>query len=71
MSAHHALASRAIIDKLTPLLPKDSEEVNLQVRQLEAMLDASMMTDPTLNPRRREARSGPRPSPKPTWGLGQ
>jgi hypothetical protein len=48
-SAHNALASRAIIDKLTPLLPKDSEEVNLQVKQLHAMLDATMMTDPTQN----------------------
>jgi hypothetical protein len=48
--AHNALASRAIFDKLTPLLPKDSEEVNLKIRQLHAMLDTTMMTDLTLNP---------------------
>jgi hypothetical protein len=28
MLAHNTLASRMIIDQLTPLLPKDSEEVN-------------------------------------------
>jgi hypothetical protein len=47
--AHNALASWAIVDKLTPLLPKESEEVNLQVKRLHAMLDATMMMDTTLN----------------------
>jgi hypothetical protein len=32
--AHNALASQVIINQLMPLLPKDSEEVNLQVYQL-------------------------------------
>jgi hypothetical protein len=51
MPTHNVLGSWAIIDKLTPLLPKDSEEVISQVRQLHAMLDAATMMDPTLNPR--------------------
>jgi hypothetical protein len=50
MPAHNTLASQAIINKLMPLLPKDSEEVNLQVRQLHAMVEATTMMDPTLNP---------------------
>jgi hypothetical protein len=29
--AHNAMSSRVIVDKLTPLLPKDIEEVALQV----------------------------------------
>jgi hypothetical protein len=37
-----------IIDQLTPLLPKDSKEVNAQVKRLQAMLDTSTMVDPTL-----------------------
>jgi hypothetical protein len=48
--AHNALGSWVIIDQLTPLLPKESEEVNLQVKRLHAMLDATKMTDPYLNP---------------------
>jgi hypothetical protein len=47
--AHIALASKVIIDQLTPLLPKDSEEVNEQVKRLDAVLDAATMTDPTLD----------------------
>jgi hypothetical protein len=42
------MASRAIVDKLTPLLPKDNEEAVRQVRQLYAMLDAATMTDLAL-----------------------
>jgi hypothetical protein len=42
-TAHNALASRMIIDQLTPLLPKDSEEVKC----LQAILDAATMVDPT------------------------
>jgi hypothetical protein len=39
------LVSRVIVDQLTPLLPKDSEEVNAQVKRLHAMLDATIMTN--------------------------
>jgi hypothetical protein len=46
--AGNALASRVIFDQLTPLLHKDSKEVNTQVKCLHAMLDAATMTDPTL-----------------------
>jgi hypothetical protein len=49
MPTDNALASRAIVDNLMPLLPKDSEKVNLQVKQLHAILDATTMTDPALN----------------------
>jgi hypothetical protein len=38
-----------ILDQLTPLLPKDSEEVNAQVKRLHAMLDVTTMTDLTLD----------------------
>jgi hypothetical protein len=31
---HNTLASRMIVDQLTPLLPKDSGEVNAQVKCL-------------------------------------
>jgi hypothetical protein len=47
--AHNALASWAIVHKFMPLLPKDSEEVNLQVKWLRAMLDAATMTDLALS----------------------
>jgi hypothetical protein len=43
------MASQAIVDKLTTLLPKYSEEVNLQVKRLHAMLNAATMTDLALN----------------------
>jgi hypothetical protein len=49
MPTHNALPTRVIVDQFTPLLPKDSEEVNLQVKRLHAMLDAATMMDPTLN----------------------
>jgi hypothetical protein len=49
MSTHNAMASHAIVDKLTPLLPMDNEEVALQVKQLHMMIEAATMTDPTLN----------------------
>jgi hypothetical protein len=45
-------------DQLTPLLPMDSKELNLQVKWLQAMLDATTM-DPTLNLGGGEVRSGP------------
>jgi hypothetical protein len=43
------LPSRMIIDQLTPLLLKDSEEVNAQVKHLQAMLDVATMVDPSLD----------------------
>jgi hypothetical protein len=46
--ALNALASRMIIDQLTPLLPKDNEEVNAQVKRLQVMLDAAIVVDPIL-----------------------
>jgi hypothetical protein len=49
MPAHNALASRVIVNQLTPLLPKDSDEVNAQAKRFHAMLDAATMTDPTLH----------------------
>jgi hypothetical protein len=48
--ANNALASQANVDKLLPLLCKYNKEVNLQVMWCNAMLDATTMTDPTLNP---------------------
>jgi hypothetical protein len=48
-ATHNALASKVIIDQLTPLLPMDSEEVSVQVKHLHAILDAATMTDPTLH----------------------
>jgi hypothetical protein len=46
--AHNALASRMLIDQLTPYLPKDNEEVNAHVKCLQAMLDAATVVDPIL-----------------------
>jgi hypothetical protein len=43
MSAYNAMASRMIIDQLTPHLPKDSEEVNTHVKHLQAMLDGAIV----------------------------
>jgi hypothetical protein len=40
MPAHNTLASRMLDDQITPHLPKDNEEVNAQVKRLQAMLDA-------------------------------
>jgi hypothetical protein len=51
--AHNALASRVIIDQLTPLLPKDCKEINAQVKLLHAMLDAATMMDLTHHRRDR------------------
>jgi hypothetical protein len=47
--AHNALASMMIIDQLMPLLPKDGEEINTQVKRLHAILDMATMVDPTLD----------------------
>jgi hypothetical protein len=38
-----------IFDQLTPLLPKESEEVNAQVKHLQAMLDVATMVHPGLD----------------------
>jgi hypothetical protein len=46
---HNAIVSRAIIDQLAPLLPKDSEEVNVQVKHLQEMLDTTTMVDLALD----------------------
>jgi hypothetical protein len=43
---HNALASRMLIDQITPHLPKDNEEVNAHVKRLQAMLDAAIVADP-------------------------
>jgi hypothetical protein len=45
MPAHNTLASRMLDDQITPHLPKDNEEVNAQVKRLQAMLDAWMVAD--------------------------
>jgi hypothetical protein len=44
--AHNALASRMLINQITPHLPKDNEEVNAHVKRLQAMLDATTVADP-------------------------
>jgi hypothetical protein len=42
-----------IIDQLAPLLAQDSEEVNTQIKNLHAMLDASRMENLTLEHRQK------------------
>jgi hypothetical protein len=37
-----------IIDKLTPNLPKDNEELNAHVKRLQAMLDVVTVVDLVL-----------------------
>jgi hypothetical protein len=39
------MASWAIVDQLTPLLPKDNEQVAGQVKQVYSLLEAEMITD--------------------------
>jgi hypothetical protein len=51
-----------IVDQLTPLLPKDSVEVNAQVKRLQAMLDVATMVDPTLDRVDRRGGGGKDPS---------
>jgi hypothetical protein len=48
-SAHNALASRMLVDQITPHLPKDNEEVNAHVKRLQAMLDVAMVADPVYD----------------------
>jgi hypothetical protein len=38
-----------LIDQLTPHLPKDNEEVNAQVKLLQAILYVATVVDPTLD----------------------
>jgi hypothetical protein len=45
----NALASRMLIDQLTPHLPKYYQEVTTHVKRLQAMLDAATVEDPRLN----------------------
>jgi hypothetical protein len=49
MPVQNGLASRMLIDQLTPHLPKDNQEVTAHVKRLQAMLDTTMVVDPTLN----------------------
>jgi hypothetical protein len=44
--AHNAKASQA--NQLTLLLPKDNEQATGLVKQLYAMLEVAMMTEPVL-----------------------
>jgi hypothetical protein len=48
MPTHNFLASRMLIDQLTPPphLPKDNEEVNVHVKRIQAMFDATIVVDP-------------------------
>jgi hypothetical protein len=48
-----------IIDHLAPLLPKDNEEFNMQVKCLQAMLDTTIVED--LVPERGDRRRGQEP----------
>jgi hypothetical protein len=47
--AQNALASRMLIHQLALHLPKDNEEVNAHMKCLQAMLDAAIVVDPTLD----------------------
>jgi hypothetical protein len=47
--SQNALASRMLINQLTPHLLKDNEEVNAHVKRLQAMLDVATIVDLTLN----------------------
>jgi hypothetical protein len=48
-SAHNALASRMLVDQITPHLSKDNEEVNAHVKRLQAMLDTTTVADPVYD----------------------
>jgi hypothetical protein len=47
--AQNALASRMLIDQLTPHLLKDNKEVNADVKRLQAMLDTVTVVDLALD----------------------
>jgi hypothetical protein len=42
------MASRAIVDQLMTLLPKDNEQIIGQIKQLYALLQEVMITDPVF-----------------------
>jgi hypothetical protein len=54
--AQNTLASRMLINQLTPHLLKDNKEVNAHVKRLQPMLDVAIVVDPTLD-REDEAQS--------------
>jgi hypothetical protein len=43
------MASRMLIDQLTPHQPKDNEEVNAHMKHLQVKLDATIVVDLTLD----------------------
>jgi hypothetical protein len=45
----NTLASRMLIDQLTPHQPKDNQEVIADIKRLQAMLDAATVVDSALN----------------------
>jgi hypothetical protein len=47
--AQNPLASRMLIDQLTPHLPKDNEEFNAHMKRLQVILDVATVVDPALN----------------------
>jgi hypothetical protein len=46
---HNTLATRMLIDQLTPHLPKDNEEVSAHMKRLQAMQDATTVVDLAFN----------------------
>jgi hypothetical protein len=46
MPTHNALASRVLVNQITPHLPKDNEEVKTHVKWLRVMLDTTTAADP-------------------------
>jgi hypothetical protein len=42
------MASRAIVEKLRPLLPKDNEETAGKVKHLYALLEPATLMDPAF-----------------------
>jgi hypothetical protein len=46
--ANNAMASRPIVEKLRPLLPKDSEETARKVKHLYALLKPATLMDPAF-----------------------
>jgi hypothetical protein len=48
MPVNNAMASRAIVYQLTPLMPKDNVQAAGQPKQLYALLEAAPMTNLAL-----------------------
>jgi hypothetical protein len=59
------------LNQLTLLLPKDSEDINAQVKCLHAMLNAPTMTDPALDQGDRRRDQDPDHRQSLHGGLGQ